>query len=90
MSQVFIVGQVFDSENNQWCIHGVYDTQAAAVNACADGNYFVLPLFVNVPVPDGNIDLAVTYYPFLAKTKTPTAIVEKLPGRSKPKRIKNE
>ena len=90
MSQVFIVGQVFDSENNQWCIHGVYDTQAAAVNACADGNYFVSPFFVNMPVPDRNPDCSVRYYPLWEKTKTPTVIIEKLPGRSKPKRIKNE
>ena len=90
MKQVFIVGHVFDSEKHQWCIQGVYDTQAAAENACADNNYFVLPLYVNVPVSDGNIDSAVKYYPFLAKTKTPTAIVEKLPGRSKPKRTKEE
>ena len=90
MSQVYIVGRVFDSEKHQWCIQGVYDTQAAAVNACADGNYFVSSFFVNVPVADGNIDSAVKDYPLRAKTKAPAVIVEKLPGRSEPKRRKEE
>lgn len=90
MNHVFIVGRVFDFERHQWSIHGVFDTQAAAVNACTDDKYFVSMFFVNVPVSNGNIDSTIAYYPLRPKAKAPTGTIENLPGRSKPKRTKNE
>ena len=90
MKQVFIVGQVFDSEKNQWCMQGVYDSQEKAEASCAHDNYFVWPIFVNVPGPHGSIDRVGSYYPRRAKSKPVPAIIEKLPGRSKPKRKREE
>lgn len=73
--QLWLVGQAFscetcapsDESTRCWEFQGIFTTEALAVAACVDGNYFIAPVELDKPLPKESIPMDGAYYP-LART----------------------
>ena len=69
---IWLVGQNrFDYESWQtldepWEVCGVFDSEAMAVEACRDFNYWIMPLEMNEQLPHESVSVSVDggYYPW--------------------------
>lgn len=69
MNIVYVVGSLTKEtpEGNIWCIEGVYSTEQLAVATCKDKNWFVGPVEMDKPLPEGLNDWPGCYYPNFEK-----------------------
>jgi hypothetical protein len=60
---VWLVGQW---KKERWEVQGVFDTKDAAIAACRDYFYFVMPLEMNKQLPHETMQNKDTWYPIKA------------------------
>jgi hypothetical protein len=61
---VFVCGKI-TFEAGAWEMCGVFSTEAQASAACRSADYFVGPIEVDAPVPDGSAPWPGAYRPLL-------------------------
>lgn len=60
---VWIVGQSRDYKTSSWDFQGIFVTEAEAVAACVQPNYFVGPAVLGQVLPPESQDWPGSYYP---------------------------
>ena len=64
---LFVVGEVLgdptDPENDSWLFTGVFDSVEEALEHCRAENYFIGPVNLNKPFPEGRNDWEGAFYP---------------------------
>lgn len=61
--KLWVVGHVLNDDGTEWTFCGVFDTEAKAVAACKNEDYFVGLAELNQELPEKIIDWPDAYYP---------------------------
>lgn len=64
--KLYVVGKVESVEEYQtWDLQAVFDTEEAALKSCADRHlWFIGPVELNKPFPEGPVFWPEAYYPY--------------------------
>ena len=62
---LWLVGEVFDADNNSWIFQGIYTKEEKAVGKCVSDNFFIARVELDFDEPTEEIEFDFMYYPLI-------------------------
>ena len=68
--ELWMVGQIKSGEfpNTAWDFQGIFSSQQLAIAACVHDNYFIVPVEVDLELPEATMEMPNVYFPIRSNT----------------------